>query len=74
MSEKIKSIIKQIIEEYGLDCKRISANNLECAGTKMQFGTPHNILYYKMKNINKCIYLEYDEYRQVAREVMVYDL
>ena len=72
MTETMKSIIKQIIEEYGLNCKRISANNLEMAGRKMNFGTPHIIYYYKMKNIGKTIYMEYDEYRNVAREVLVF--
>ena len=72
MTEAMKSIIKQIIDDYGLNCKRISANNLEAAGLKMDFGTPHTIYYYKMKNIGKTIYMEYDEYRTLAREVMVF--
>ena len=72
MTETMKNIIKQIIDDYGLNCKRVSANNLEAAGTKMNFGTPHTIYYYKMKNIGKMIYMEYDEYRNIAREVEVF--
>lgn len=72
MTEAMKSIIKQIIDDYGLNCKRVSANNLEAAERKMDFGTPHTIYYYKMKNIGKTIYMEYDEYRNIAREVMVF--
>lgn len=74
MTETMKSILKQIIDDYGLNCKRISRNNLEKAGTKLQYGTPHTIYYYSMRNIGKCIYMEYDEYRKIAREVMVFDI
>lgn len=73
MTETMKSIIKQIIDDYRLNCKRVSSKNLESAGIKMEFGTPHTIYYYKMKNIGKIIYMEYDEYRDIAREVMVFD-
>lgn len=72
MNETMKNIIKQIIDDYGLNCKKISSANLETAGIKMNYGTPHTIYYYKMKNINKTIYMEYDEYRNIAREVMVF--
>lgn len=74
MNTPLKEIIKQIIEDYNLNCKRVAKNNLEAAGTKMNFGTPHTIYYYNMKNIGKCIYMEHDEYRNVVREVSVFDL
>ena len=74
MTETLKNIIKQVIEDYNLNCKRVFGKNLEAAGTKMSFGNPHTIYYYKMKNIGKCIYMEYDEYRNVAREVSVFNL
>lgn len=73
MTETMKSIIKQIIDDYRLNCKRVSSKNLESAGIKMEFGTPHTIYYYKMKSIGKIIYMEYDEYRNIAREVMVFN-
>lgn len=72
MSETLVNIIKEIIDDYGLDCKRISARNLENAGVKMLYGTPHIIYYYHMRNIGKTIYMEYDEYRNIAREVFVF--
>ncbi len=74
MTTELKSILRQIIDDYGLNCKRILPGNLETAGIKMDYGTPHRICYYKMRNIKKGIYLEYDEYRGLAREVFVYDL
>lgn len=74
MTDTMKKIIKIIIEDYNLNCKRIIAKNLEAAGSKMSFGNPHTIYYYKMRNIGKCIYMEYDEYRELAREVSVFDL
>lgn len=72
MTSTMRDILKQIIDDYGLDCKKITQKNLEVAGTKMDFGTPHIICYYKMRNIGKTIYMEYDEYRNVAREVLVF--
>lgn len=74
MGDTMKNIIRQIIEDNGLNCKRIIAKNLEVAGTKIDYGTPHSICYYYMRNIKKCIYMEYDEYRNLAREVFVFDL
>ena len=74
MTETMKNIIKQIIDDFNLNCKRVTKNNLEAAGSKMSFGNPHTIYYYNMKNIGKCIYMLYDEYRNVAREVAVFDL
>lgn len=74
MPETLKNIIKQIISDYRLNCKRIISSNLECAGAKIDYGTPHNIYYYNMYNIGKCIYMEYDLYRNVAREVFVFDI
>ena len=74
MTETIRKIIKDIIDDFNLDCKRVTKNNLNVAGCEMNFGTPHMVLYYNMKNIGKCIYMEYDEYRNVARNVMVFDL
>ena len=68
----MKNILKEIIEEYGINCKRIKAENLEIAGIKTQYNTPHLICYYKMRNIGKTIYFEWDEYRQLAREVIVW--
>ncbi len=73
MPNKLREIIKEIIEDYGLDCKKVLSRNLEAAGTKLDYGTPHIIYYYNMKSIGKCIYMEYDVYRGVAREVSVFD-
>ena len=73
MSDQLKSIIKEIIDDYGLNCKRVRADNLDIAGIKMDYGTPHLVCYYGMKNIGKTIYMEYDEYRNVSRNVFVYD-
>ena len=72
MTETMKAILKQIIEDYNLDCKRINPNSLELAGTKMAYGNPHNIYYYSIKKTNTKIYFEYDVYRNIAREVMVF--
>ena len=72
MPETLVNILKQIIDDYDLNCKRISVRNLEKAGTKMVFGTPHTIYYYHMRNIGKTIYMEYDEYRNIARNVFVF--
>lgn len=72
MPEPMKNIIKQIIEDYHLPCKRISSRNLEDAGSKFQFGTPHIVYYYNMRNIGKTIYMEYDVYRNLARNVIVF--
>lgn len=73
MNERLKEILKMIIEDNNLPVKRITANNLDIERTKMDYGTPHAILRYYMKNIGKVIYMEYDEYRSIARNVMVYD-
>lgn len=72
MDKKIEAILKEIISDYGLDCKAVKASNLEIAGTKMAYGNPHNIYYYTIKKLNKKIYFEYDIYRGIAREVMVF--
>ena len=73
MNERLKEILKMIIKDYNLPVKRITPSNLDCEGTIMRYGTPHAILRYFMKNIGKTIYMEYDEYRSLARDVMVYD-
>lgn len=72
MDSKLKAILKEIIEEYGLSHKTINPDNLELAGKKAQYSTMHYIYYYKMRRINKTIYLEYDINRRIAREVMVF--
>lgn len=73
MNKRLKEILKMIIKDYNLPVKRITPSNLDCEGTKIEYSTPHAILRYKMKNIGKTIYMEYDMYRGLARDVMVYD-
>lgn len=66
-------ILQMIIEDYNLPIKRISADRIDIERRIMRYDTPHAILRYVQKNINKTIYMEYDEYRNIARDVMVYD-
>ena len=73
MNKHLYDILKWIIGDYNLPIKRISAKNIDIERTIMRYGTPHAVLRYYAKNIRTTIYMEYDEYRNIARDVMVYN-
>lgn len=69
------NIITEMLKEVIANCNikhRVNLKNLEREGIHTSYGTPHIIYRYHIKKENKIIYFEYDEYRNLIRDINVY--
>jgi hypothetical protein len=74
MDEKLKTIIKNVISAYGINCKRINRENLEIERRYYRGGYQYTDYIYRMPNAKKWMRIAYDEDRGMEEEVNVYSL